>query len=99
MKAATILVGAVSLLVGGAAGWVCHLPSAVHAADYGPVEFQLQGTGPSSELGLYYPNDRDLYVYPGVAAGNSTVNCAFKVHIARAGGPLERSNCGVGKLN
>ena len=99
MKGSMLLVSALSLAAGIVTGWGLHIPPTVHAADASAVEFQLQGTGPSTQLGIYFPTDKDLYVYPGVAAGSSSVNCAFKLHIAHAGAPLERTNCGVGKLN
>jgi hypothetical protein len=99
MKASPLLLCALSLLAGVVVGWSFHVPPSVHAADAPPMQFQLQGTGPATELGIYFPNDKDLYVYPGVAAGSSSVNCAFKLHVARAGAPLERTNCGIGKLN
>jgi len=100
MKAATILTIASPLMAGCVLGWFAHAPRTVHAAaDPGPVSFQLQGTGPSAQLGIYFSNERDLYVYPGVTAGSSAVNCAYKLHISKAGGPLERTNCSVGKLD
>lgn len=99
MKATTTLVSVLSVAAGVVVGWSLHFPPAVHAADASGVEFQLQGTGPSTQLGIYFPADKDLYVYPGVAAGSSSVNCAFKLHITRAGAPIERTNCAVGKLN
>ena len=99
MKATTTLVSVFSVAAGVVVGWSLHAPPAVHAADASGVEFQLQGTGPSTQLGIYFPADKDLYVYPGVASGSSSVNCAFKLHIARAGAPIERTNCAVGKLN
>lgn len=99
MKASTLLVAALSGVVGAIAGWGLHTPATVHAAYAGSAEFQLQGTGPSAELSIYFPDEKDLYVYPGVAAGSSSVNCAFKLHIARAGDAVERTNCGVGKRN
>jgi hypothetical protein len=99
MKASTLLVSAVSIAAGVVVGWSLHVPPSVHAAYAGPAEFQLQGTGPATQLGIYFPDDKDLYVYPGIAAGGSSVNCAFKLHIARAGDPIERTNCGIGKRN
>lgn len=99
MKASTFVLAAMSVVAGVLAGWTLHVPPGVHAAYAGPAEFQLQGTGPATELSIYFPENKDLYVYPGVAAGNSSVNCAFKLHIVRAGDPAERTNCAVGKRN
>ena len=99
MKASTILMIALSVASGVVLGWMSHAPSTVHAAsDPGSIEFQLQGTGPGTQLGIYYGAEKDLYVYQGVGAGSSSVNCSFKLHIGRAGTPIERSNCGVGKV-
>jgi hypothetical protein len=88
-----------SLLAGGAIGWLAHSPLTVRAAsDPGPMQFQLQGTGPATQLGVYFGAEKDLYVYQGVGAGSSSVNCSFKLHMSRPGGPVERVNCAVGKI-
>lgn len=99
MKAQLTIPIALSLMAGAVVGWLAHTPSTVRAAaDPAPMEFQLQGTGPATQLGIYFGQERDLYVYEGVASGSSSVNCAFRLHIGKAGGPIERTNCGVGKV-
>ena len=99
MKAQQIVPVALSLMAGGVLGWLAHSPSTVRAAsDPGPMQFQLQGTGPATQLGVYFGTEKDLYVYQGVGAGSSSVNCSFKLHMNKPGGPIERVNCGVGKV-
>ncbi len=99
MKAQLTTLIALSAMAGGVIGWLAHSPATVRAAsDPGPMQFQLQGTGPATQLGVYFGAEKDLYVYQGVGAGSSSVNCCFKLHISKPGGPIERINCGVGKV-
>jgi hypothetical protein len=62
------------------------------------LAFQMTGTGPDALLTVYNPDNRTLYMYPRIGAGNSTVNCAYSFTVANPGAPMQRANCPVGEL-
>jgi hypothetical protein len=60
------------------------------------LAFQLNGTGPDASLTVYNPDDRTLYVYLRVGAGNSYVSCGYSFKVSNPGAPIQRENCPVG---
>ncbi len=82
-------------------GWWAHSPAhTVHAAaDNQDVPFfQFSNVAGEGTLTLYSPADRSLYVYSGMLTGSSSKNCTYAIKLARAGAPLERTNCQLGSL-
>lgn len=62
------------------------------------LAFQLGGVSPETALTVWNPNNRNLYIYTGALMGNSQVNCAYSLHIERAGAPIQRQNCPIGSI-
>ena len=75
-----------------AIGWWAHAGRAVQAQN-SDVLFQLQGMNQGTALTLYYPDQKTIYVYPNVAVGFSTLNCAFAFKLDAPGGAIERQQC------
>lgn len=73
-------------------GWWAHAGRAVQAQN-SDLLFQLQGMNQGTALTLYYPDQKTIYVYPNVAVGFSTLNCAFAFKLDAPGGAVQREQC------
>jgi hypothetical protein len=62
------------------------------------LAFQLVGAGPQASLTVYNPENKTLYVYSGIGAGSSYINCEVSFTVANPGAPIQRRNCPVGDL-
>jgi hypothetical protein len=58
----------------------------------------MTGAGPDASLTMYNPENRTLYVYPRIGAGNPQINCTYSFRVTKPGAPLERENCPVGEF-
>ncbi len=60
--------------------------------------YQFTEQGPGASLALYSDTEHAIYVYRGITAGSSHVNCAYRLTVSRPGAPIDRENCAPGSL-
>jgi hypothetical protein len=88
---------AVVAVAAAAFGWWAHSSHPVEAQS-GELRYEFHGLGPETALSLYNPADQTIYVYQGAVTGYSTLQCSYKFHVPKPGGPIERTNCPIGSL-
>jgi hypothetical protein len=70
----------------------------VRAAAEDNLQFEFRGVDAQGGLLLYYPSQRTIYLYQGVMAGNSALQCTYKFKLNEPGGVVRRQQCDVQRL-
>jgi len=79
-------------------GWWAHGAHTVKAETQEALPFIIGNINPNSGLSIYYPGEHTFYVYQGIAAGNASLQCAYKFTVGQPGSQLRRDVCPAGRL-